>query len=55
VRAAGLTLPDGGADVQDWASQQGLELNGRRYDFVVDRANQIWWPHEKTPTGFRGR
>jgi hypothetical protein len=55
VRPAGLTLSDGGADVQDWVSQQGLELNGRRYDFVVDRATQIWWPDEKTPAGFRGR
>jgi hypothetical protein len=55
VRPAGLTIPDGGSDMQDWASEQGLARNGRRYDFRVDRANQIWWPSDDGERGFRGR
>ena len=55
VRPAGLALTDGGSDVLDWASQQGLQLQDRRYDFIVDRATQLWWPGDETPTGFRGR
>lgn len=55
VRPAGLTLPDGGDDVEDWRAQQGLELNGCRYDFIVDRASQVWWPSDDGYSGFRGR
>jgi hypothetical protein len=55
VRPAGLTIPDGGSDVQDWTAQQGLELNGRRYDFMVNRAKQVWWPSDDGAGGFRGR
>jgi hypothetical protein len=55
VQPAGLALTDGGSDVLDWASQQGLQLQDRRYDFIVDRATQLWWPGDETPTGFRGR
>ena len=55
VQPAGLTLADGGTDVSDWAARQGLQLNGRTYDFKVDRTNQLWWPGEETTTGFRGR
>lgn len=55
VRPVGVVLPDGGVDVVNWAAQQGLQLNGRRYDFIVDRATQLWWPGDEQPTGFRGR
>jgi len=55
VRPAGLALADGGADVQDWNAQQGLILNGRRYDFRVDRPNQVWWPSDDGERGFKGR
>jgi hypothetical protein len=55
VRPVGLVVPDGGGDVQDWAAQQDLNLNGRRYDFIVDRANQVWWPSDGGEMGFRGR
>ena len=55
VRPAGLAIPDGGTDVQDWTSEQGLELDGRRYYFLVDRVNQIWWPSDDNGSGFRGR
>lgn len=55
VRPAGLAIPDGGTDVQDWTAQQGLTSNGRRYDFIVDRATQVWWPSDGGEKGFRGR
>ena len=55
VGPAGLTVPDVGSDVQDWNSQQGLVLNGRKYDFRVDRANQVWWSSDDGEKGFRGR
>lgn len=41
--------------MQDWTAQQGLELNGRRYDFMVNRAKQVWWPSDDGARGFRGR
>jgi hypothetical protein len=55
VRPAGLPILDGGTDVQDWTSQQGLELDGRRYYYLVDRVNQTWWPADDHASGFRGR
>jgi hypothetical protein len=55
VRPAGPPIPDGGTDVQDWTSQQGLELDGRRYYYLVDRVNQPWWPADDHASGFRGR
>lgn len=61
VAPAGLTVPDGGADVEPWRARQGLEVNGRTYDFIVKRPvssqepNQIWWPSDDRETGFQGR
>lgn len=55
VKPTNLTVPDAGADVQDWRSQEGLLLNGRTYGFVVDRASQVWWPSDDLQDGFRGR
>lgn len=55
VKPASLPLPDAGADLEDWRSQQGLALNGRTYGFLVDRATQVWWPSDDAQNGFRGR
>ncbi|MBB2769121.1 UNVERIFIED_ORG: hypothetical protein GGE11_000016 [Mycolicibacterium obuense] len=55
VKPANLTVPDAGADVQDWRSQEGLLVNGRTYGLVVDRATQVWWPSDDLQNGFRGR
>ena len=55
IRPAGLAIPDGGPDVQDWTAQRDLTLNGRRYDFIVDRTTQVWWPSDGGEKGFRGR
>jgi hypothetical protein len=55
VRPAGLTVPDAGPDVQDWTSAQGLVIGGMRYDFIVDRSRQPWWPGDFEQGGYRGR
>ena len=55
VKPAGLALPDGGVDVVAWRAQQGLMVDKRQYDFIVDRSSQVWWPSDDGMTGFRGR
>jgi len=55
VKPAGLTVPDAGPDVRDWTSKQGLATDGRRYDFIVDRSTQLWWPGDFNQGGYRGR
>jgi hypothetical protein len=54
VRPKGL--PVAGASVQDWLSDQGVVApDGRRYDFLVDRSTQLWWPGEFGQGGYQGR
>jgi hypothetical protein len=55
VRPAGVTVPGAGADIVDWRSQRGLVVDGRTYDFVVDRTSQAWWPGDDGEKGFWGR
>ncbi|MEU8549832.1 hypothetical protein AB0C81_23075 [Streptomyces roseoverticillatus] len=58
IKPTDVSLPEFGAQVEDWRSQQGLDVQGRRYDFVVDRTTQKWWPSEPgspAPGGYRGR
>lgn len=51
----GVTV-SGVADSKVWASQQGLHIDGRRYDLVVDRTTQRYWPPAPgEESGFRGR
>jgi hypothetical protein len=38
-----------------WAADQNVPIDGRRYDFIVDRATQIWWPSEDGTKGYLGR
>ena len=55
VRPKGLAVPLDGTDQQDWMSQQGLVApDGRRYDFLVDRNSQLWWPGD-FQGGYQGR
>ncbi|HKG77705.1 MAG TPA: hypothetical protein VKA90_09470, partial [Beijerinckiaceae bacterium] len=54
VRPAGLNVPGAGL-VEDWRSQQGEVVDGWRYDFLVDRQRQAWWPNDVGDGGFRGR
>jgi hypothetical protein len=55
VQPAGVTVPDGGGDVQNWTSVQNLTIDGRRYDFIVDRSTQPWWPGDFNQGGYMGR
>jgi hypothetical protein len=55
VRPAGLNVPDAGSGVEDWRSAQGVMLNGRRYDYLVDRERQVWWPTDDGRGGYQGR
>jgi hypothetical protein len=55
VRPAGLSIADAGGRVEDWRSRQGLQLDGRTYNYIVDRGNQVWWPQSDNERGFRGR
>lgn len=32
-----------------WAADQNVPIDGRRYDFIVDRATQIWCPATTVP------
>ncbi|KWX23474.1 hypothetical protein AFM11_14430 [Mycolicibacterium wolinskyi] len=48
IKPEGLDVPDEGPKVA-WRSQNGLTLNNRRYDFIVDRAVQAWWPSDPDP------
>jgi hypothetical protein len=55
VRPADFPIPDAGDRVENWRTKQRLPLNGRTYDFIVDRDTQVWWPHDDNERGFRGR
>lgn len=55
VKPAGLSVPDAGSDVVDWRSARGLQIDGRVYDCIVNRATQPWWPGADTRSGFNGR
>lgn len=56
VRPKDLAIPNVSDDLFNWVSAQGVESpSGRKYDFVVDRVNQVWWPSDDGMKGFRGR
>lgn len=55
IKPANLVVPRGGADVKDWLSHQGEQVDNRTYDFIVDRDKQVWWPNNSGEGGFRGR
>ena len=55
VRPLGLAVPGVGPDLEDWLSAQGEIVDGRRYEFLVDRERQPWWPKDSGEGGFRGR
>ncbi|WP_018179204.1 hypothetical protein [Jongsikchunia kroppenstedtii] len=50
----GVTVPNV-AVRNEWASQRALDIDGRTYDFVVDRETQTFWPSTDQESGFRGR
>ncbi|QHE73073.1 hypothetical protein GFS60_06724 (plasmid) [Rhodococcus sp. WAY2] len=58
IKPSDIAFADQGTKVENWKSQNALMINGRRYDFIVDRRQQKWWPSDPTdqiPTGFNGR
>jgi hypothetical protein len=54
LHPAGLTISEPGAHLQPWKSARDVSVDGRRYDFIVDRARQVWWPGDTPTTGFEG-
>ncbi len=61
---AGITVRPSGVDVSggvpadkrvNWRAQQGLVIDGRSYDFIVDRSAQKWRPAEDGASGYLGR
>ena len=56
VRPKELAIPNVSDGLFNWVSDQGVTSpSGRKYDFVVDRTNQVWWPSDDGKKGFRGR
>jgi hypothetical protein len=55
VKPAAVNIPDAGSEVHDWLSAQGIIISDRQYDFLVDRAKQLWWPADAGEGGYRGR
>jgi hypothetical protein len=55
VHPVGVVVPNAGTDPQPWRSAQGATIDGRSYDFLVDRTHQGWWPSDDTRSGYRGR
>jgi hypothetical protein len=55
------------ATISDWNVSPFMAPDGRNYDFIVDRSQQVWWgprstpadvssdPAALTPAGFTGR
>ncbi len=61
VHPVGVVIGDPRAEPQPWTSARDAAAGNRRYDFIVDRGAQVWWPGD-TPTtgaggglGYRGR
>ena len=55
VRPAAIPIPGVTQNLFDWQSKQNVQAGNRKYDFIVDRATQVWWPSDDGTAGFRGR
>lgn len=55
IKPATVNVPDAGPNVSDWLSAQGEEFESRKYNFIVDRERQAWWPKDAGDGGYRGR
>ncbi|ULE32796.1 hypothetical protein [Mycobacterium sp. IDR2000157661] len=62
VGAGGVTLhpssvtpPATWSKPTPWRCARDLRLDGRRYDYIVDRPSQPWWPSDDGRQGFQGR
>jgi hypothetical protein len=41
--------------LQNWEVGRDVQIDGRHYDYLVDRKTQAWWPAYDGSAGFRGR
>jgi hypothetical protein len=46
IKPKDVNVPDAGAKTADWRSRNGLVVNNKRYDSIVDRTQQQFWPPE---------
>jgi hypothetical protein len=55
VKPKNVQLPADGSIYHDWQADN-IEINGRRYGFLVDRTKQKWWPDDIATGGvYNGR
>lgn len=55
IHPAGMAPQKEWTKPQGWRSAQAQLINGRQYDYIVDRTAQSWWPSDNGRSGFRGR
>jgi hypothetical protein len=39
----------------EWIADEDVPIDGRQYNFIVDRQAQVWWPSDDGTSGYRGR
>lgn len=54
IHPAGMQVPPTWTDHQPWRSAQNVTIDGRRYDMLVDRSKQQWWPAAESIGGYEG-
>jgi hypothetical protein len=57
LRPAGLFVPEqaGAPRTEDWLTKTPEPTDRPRYDFIVDRETQLWWPPRGGMRGYAGR
>jgi hypothetical protein len=57
LRPAGLFVPEQAAAqrTEDWKTKMPEPADKPRYDFIVDRETQLWWPPRDASRGYAGR
>jgi hypothetical protein len=55
LRPKDLNVPAGGPNQKVWLSARGSDTDVPRYDFIVDRTKQPWWPADSGESGYKGR
>ena len=55
VHPSDLTPPAFFSNPRPWRSARDLVIGQRRYDYIVDRATQPWWPGDDNFSGYGGR
>jgi hypothetical protein len=57
LRPAGLIVPEQAhaQRTEDWVTTMPKDTDKPRYDFIVDRGTQPWWPPRGASAGYAGR